>query len=123
MSTGGSVAIPVRSLATAAKSSAIALASALAAGLTVNSAIGPCSHPRTPRADLEAADFISRRSLVRVESGLRCRIQMPSQTPRHALRRAGPRWPDYPSPRYSRDILLPYPAAPCMIRPLAASQL
>jgi hypothetical protein len=39
MSTGGSVAIPVRSSATAAKSSAIAPASAGDAGRTVNCAV------------------------------------------------------------------------------------
>jgi hypothetical protein len=44
-STGGSLAIPVRSPATAAKSSAIGRASAADAGLTVNSATGSCSHP------------------------------------------------------------------------------
>jgi hypothetical protein len=44
MSTGGSVAIPVRSPATAAKSSAIDRASPACTGLTVNDATGICSH-------------------------------------------------------------------------------
>ncbi len=53
MSTGGSVAIPSRSSATAAKTSAIARASPARAARTTNSATGISSQP--PTADAERA--------------------------------------------------------------------
>ena len=51
MSTGGSVAIPSRSSATAAKTSAIARASPARAARTTNSATGISSQPPTTEAE------------------------------------------------------------------------